>query len=91
MASTKRRYSKEEFASRGDSIYASAVKPQLKPDDAGRFVALDIETSEFEIDDDELTACERLRARLPNAQIWMVRVGSRHVHRFGAALKRGAP
>ena len=90
MASIKRRYRKEEFAHRGDAIYESAVHPHLKPEDKGRFVALDIDTSEFEIDDDELAACDRLRARLPDAQIWMVRVGSRYVHRFGGREKRGA-
>lgn len=89
MASVKRRYSKEEFAHRGDTIYESVVRPRLKSEDDGRFVALDIDTSEFEIDDDELTACDRLRARLPEAQIWMVRVGSRYVHRFGGREKRG--
>jgi hypothetical protein len=83
MASIKRRYSKEAFARRGDTAYERAVRPHLKPKDVGRFVALDIETNEFEIDDDELKACDRLRGRLPEAQIWMVRVGSRYVHRFG--------
>jgi len=87
MPSAKRRYSKEEFAQRGDSVYDRAVRPHLKPEDDDRFVAVDIETSEFEIDDDELTACDRLRERLPNAQIWMVRVGSRYVHRFGGRAK----
>jgi hypothetical protein len=90
MASVKRRYSKEEFAHRGDAIYESTVQPHLKPEDKDRFVALDIDTSDFEIDDDELAACDRLRARLPDAQIWMVRVGSRYVHRFGGREKRGA-
>ena len=33
MASTKRRYSKEEFARRGDAIYEKDVRPQLKADD----------------------------------------------------------
>jgi hypothetical protein len=89
MASLKRRYSKEEFAHRGDTIYASTVRPHLKPEDDGRFVALDIDSSQFEIDDDELAACDRLRARLPEAQIWLVRVGSRYVHRFGGREKRG--
>jgi hypothetical protein len=88
MAWVKRRYSKEEFAHRGDTIYESTVRPQLKPEDDGRFVALDIDTSAFEIDDDELAACDRLRARLPKAQIWMVRVGSRYVHRFGGSQTR---
>ena len=91
MASRKRRYSKEEFAHRGDTLYESAVLPHLKPQDEGKFVALDIETSEYEIDADELRACDRLRARLPLAQIWMVRVGSRSVHRFGGRDRRGTP
>ena len=32
---------------------------------------------------DELAACDRLNARIPDAQIWLVRVGSRYLHRFG--------
>jgi hypothetical protein len=89
MASIKRRYGKEEFAQRGDAAYERGVRPHLKPEDEARFVAIDIESSEFEIDDDELTACDRLRARRPEAQIWMVRVGSRYVHRFGGREQKG--
>jgi hypothetical protein len=91
MGTTKRRYSKEEFARRGDAIYENEVRPQLKPDDDGRFVAIDIETQAFEIDDDEMAAGDRLLARIPEAQIWMVRVGSRYVHRFGGRERRKAP
>src|SRR5690349_14730144 len=90
MASTKRRYDKQDFARRGDAAYESAVRPHLKPEDEGRFVAIDIDTNQFEIDDDELKACDRLRARLPEAQIWMVRVGSRYVHRLGGRERRAA-
>jgi hypothetical protein len=89
MASIKRKYSKEDFAHRGDTAFERSVRPQLTPEDDGRFVAIDIETNEFEIDDEELTACDRLLARLPQAQIWMVRVGSRFVHRFGGREPRG--
>lgn len=74
MASTKRRYSKEEFANRGDAIYEKDVRPQIKADDEGKFAAIDIETGMYEVDVDELAAGDRLRARLPDAQIWMVRV-----------------
>lgn len=84
MSSVTRRYSKEEFAHRGATAFASAVRPHLRAEDDGRFVALDIDTREFEIDDDELAACDRLRARLPEAQVWMVPVGSHNVHRFGS-------
>jgi len=91
MASTKRRYSKEEFAQRGDAIYENDVRPQLKTDDEGKFAAIDIESGRYEIDADELEAGDRLRARIPEAQIWMVRVGSRYVHRFGGRERRGTP
>jgi hypothetical protein len=83
MSPTKRRYSKEELAKRGDSIYDKKVRPRLKPEDDGKIVAIDIETETYEIDSDELSVCHRLRTRVPEAQIWMVRVGSRSVHRFG--------
>jgi hypothetical protein len=91
MASTKRRYNKDEFARRGDAIYENDVRPQLKADDEGKFAAIDIESGTYEVDVDELAACDRLRARVPEAQIWMVRVGSRYVHRFGGRDRRGTP
>jgi hypothetical protein len=90
MASTQRRYSKEEFARRGDEVYDTQVRPHLKAEDEGKFAAIDIESGAYEIDEDELEACDKLSARVPNAQIWMVRVGSRYVHRFGGRVQRGA-
>ena len=83
MTSAQRHYSKEEFARRGDAIYDSDIRPRLKPEDEGKFVAIDIETAAYEIEGDELGACDRLRARVPNAQIWLVRAGSPYLHRFG--------
>jgi hypothetical protein len=91
MASTGRRYSKEEFARRGDAIYENDVRPQLKADDEGKFAAIDIECGEFAIDADELKAGNKLRKRIPDAQIWMVRVGSRSVHRIGGRERRETP
>jgi len=92
MAATRRRYSKEEFARRGDAIYEKDVRPKLKADDVGKFAAIDIESGEFALDADELRACNKLRRRIPDAQIWMVRVGYRYVHRFGGRDERwGTP
>jgi hypothetical protein len=83
MAGIERRYSKEEYARRGDEMYEQKVRPHLKPSDAERVVAIDIETGEYEIADSDVDASRQLRARIPNAQSWLVRVGSRYVHRFG--------
>jgi hypothetical protein len=89
MASTKRRYSKEEFARRGDEIYENQILPHLKKEDMNKFVAIDIESGAYELDADELTACDKLTARIPEAQTWLVRVGSRYLHRFGGQSRRG--
>jgi hypothetical protein len=83
MSSTRRRYSREEIARRGDAIYDRDVRPRLKPEDEGKFVAIDVETGAFEIEAEELAACDRLRARVPQSQIWLLRAGSPYLHRFG--------
>jgi hypothetical protein len=79
----QRRYPKEEFARRGDAIYEQKILPRLKPSDTGKYVAIDIETGEYEISRSKLAACDRLDARLPDAQTWLIKVGSRYVARFG--------
>jgi hypothetical protein len=84
----KRRYTKEEFAQRGDAIYENVVRPHLNADDDGKFAAIDIDSGEYEIGADELGACDKLSARIPEAQIWLVRIGSRYLHRFGGREKR---
>lgn len=75
-------YSKEEFARRGDAIYESQVRSQVEEGNDGKIVAIDIETGDFEVDKSEIAACDRLEARHPDAQIWIVHIGSRHVRRF---------
>ncbi len=50
----------------------------------------DIETGDSEVDKSEIAACDRLEARHPDAQIWIVRIGSRHVCRFGGRSRRPA-
>jgi hypothetical protein len=57
------RYSKEEFARRGDEIYEREVLPNLTSDDEGKYALIDIETGDYEIDRDEIAASDRLFAR----------------------------
>jgi hypothetical protein len=79
------RYSKEEFARRGNEIYASQLRPQVEEGNHGKIIAIDIETEAFELAKDTITASDRLLERYPDAQIWCVRIGYRGVHRFGAS------
>ncbi|TVR04115.1 MAG: hypothetical protein EA395_16625 [Phormidium sp. GEM2.Bin31] len=88
MIARQPRYSEEEFARRGDEIYELQVRPQVEKDAHGRIVAIDIETGAFEVADEILQATERLFERCPDAQPWIVRIGHRAVHRFGARSLR---
>lgn len=83
MPVPKPRYSKEEFARRGDEIYDRDISPHVGPNDEGKFVVIDIETGAYEIDQDELAASDRLLAHRLDAQIWTRLIGSRHARRFG--------
>jgi hypothetical protein len=84
------RYSKEEFARRGNEIYGKQVPPQVEEGNHGKIIAINIETEDFGVDKSEIAACNRLEARHPNAQVWIVRIGSRHVRQFGGRTRRPA-
>jgi hypothetical protein len=90
MGSNHPRYSKEEFARRGEAIYERDIRPHLEARQEGQFVVIDIETGAYEVDADELAASDRLMARIPNAQVWLQRVGTRYARRFGPRGQQAA-
>jgi hypothetical protein len=77
------KYSKEDHARRGAELYEQNVRLHVEQGNAGRIVALDIDSGEYEVAADTLAAADRLLARQPDAQIWFVRIGEPGVHRFG--------
>jgi len=83
-------YSKQDFAKAGDEIYESQVRLEVEEGNHGKIVAIDLETGDFEVNASEIVACDRLEARHPDAQIWIVRIGSRYVRRFGGRTRRTA-
>jgi hypothetical protein len=88
MAISQPRYSKEEFARRGDEIYERDLRPHIEAGNEGKFIVIDIEMGAYEIDADELVASDRLLARHPDAQVWLRRVGSRYARRFGTYVRQ---
>jgi hypothetical protein len=81
------RYSKEETGRKGREIYRQLVEPQMGEELRGKIVAVDIDTGEFAVGDKVLDATGKLRARLPEAQIWCERVGYPAVYKFGLGLR----
>jgi hypothetical protein len=83
MTVEKLKYSKEEFARRGNEIYETQVRPQVEEGNHGKILAIDIDTGAFELAKDTMVASDKLLERYPDAQIWRVRIGHKGVHRFG--------
>jgi hypothetical protein len=75
MAATSPRRTLDELAKLGAEVYDRRVRPTLLPGDDNKSVAIDVDTGEFEIDPDDYAAVMRLRARRPEAEIWLGRVG----------------
>jgi hypothetical protein len=89
MAVRQRRYSKEELARRGQELYESGIQQQVEMGNDSKIVAIDIETGDFEVDENIVPATNRLFERHPDAQPWVIRIGHRAVDRFGArSLKK---
>ena len=76
------RHSKEEFAKRGEEIFENEIRSKIHGHNPRHFLAIDIESGAYEIDANEMTACDRLEERVPDAQIWLRKVGSRFARRF---------
>jgi hypothetical protein len=91
MTKPQPRYSKEEHARRGTALYQQQVRPQVEAGNHGKVVALDVDTGDFEVAENTLTASQRLLARHPDAQIWCVRIGYPAVHRVGPRVRTVQP
>jgi hypothetical protein len=87
MAVRQPRYSMEEFARRGDEIYDKSIRPQVEAGNKGKFVAIDIESGAWEMDEDDMKASKRLLESHPDAQTWVIRVGYPYVDRIGGFLE----
>jgi hypothetical protein len=76
MPETGSRRSLKELERHGEQLYDRRVRPSLRPEDDGKFVAIDVVSAEYEMDADDYTAVTRLHARVPSADVWLMRVGA---------------
>jgi len=83
MPTTGTPRSPEELARSGAEAFDRTVRSVLRPEDDGKFVAIDVDSGEYEIDPDDYAAVTRLRARVPAADVWLARAGSPATCRIG--------
>ncbi len=77
------RYSSSEIVERGKALYDREIHQKLADTDRGKMLVLDIETGEYELDRDEMTALMRARQKRPGAPFYVARVGHPTAFRLG--------
>ena len=77
MATRDRRHTLEEVCQRGMEIFEQQIMPKLHPSDHGKFVAIDTLSGEYELDENDYSSIMKMRARIPNAEIFLARAGHR--------------
>ena len=82
MPAAEPRRTPEELALLGAEVFERRVRPMLRPEDDGKFVALDVQTGDDEVDEDDYAAISRLRARIPAAEAWLSRIGQPAAYRM---------
>jgi hypothetical protein len=82
MPAAESRRSPEEVARLGVEVFDRRIRPALQAEDDGKFVAVDTDTGEYELDEDDYSAVTRLRARRPAAELWLGRVGEPAAYRM---------
>ena len=80
---TPPKYSKEEISDRGNKIYTEQIKSSVEPHDNGKFIVLDIESEDYEVDWKALVASRRLRERRPDSVRFLAKVGRGPAYRIG--------
>ncbi len=73
----------QQTAARGQAIYESSLRSRLEPHQRGRIAAIDVNSEEYEVADNVLAACQALLTRVPNAEVWVVRIGENAVYHLG--------
>ena len=57
----------KQSAERGQALYDTQIRAQVEAEHRGKFLVLDVNTGDYEIDAEDLIACHRLLERRPDA------------------------
>lgn len=81
----------EEITRRGKELYRNSIRAQVETaENIGKIISINVETGEYEIDDDLVVTSRRLQAKQADAAIWAERIGYNAVYAVGGALVRTA-
>jgi hypothetical protein len=91
MALGHPRFTTHEIVERGKAIYEQQIRQKVGTEEnKGKFLIIDIETGDYEMDDDEIAATRRAHARHPDGAFYGMRVGYRAAEVLGGSWELAA-
>lgn len=71
----KVRHASEEVARRGEEIYERNIRSKVESEYHGKFIVIDVESGDCEIDSRAIEATHRVSARHPDGERFLMRIG----------------
>ena len=75
----------KEIARRGWEIYVAEIRPKVIDEHLGQFLVVDVESGDYEVDENAAAATRRMVARHPDGHRYLIHVGYRTTYSIGAA------
>jgi hypothetical protein len=85
------RYSAEETVRRAEEWYERQIRSLVEAEHRGQYIAIDVDTGEYEIGNDYHTVARSILARKPDAALGVLRIGYAAVGRIGGRAKAAQP
>lgn len=81
----------EEIVRLGEERYRRELQSKVEPQHQGKFLVLDVDTGDYEIDADEIAAVQRAIAHRPEGARFIKRIGYPAAHRLGGRMVSRRP
>lgn len=73
-----------EIVRRGKVLYEQQIRAKVEAGNIGKVLVINVDTGEYEMDSDHLTASKRAAARFPGAALYAMRIGAPALGRIGS-------
>ncbi len=74
---------RRSIGDRAEAIYDARIKSELSDEQLGKFLAIEVNTGEYEVGDDALSAMTALHERIAHAEVFLMKHGSMHAYTLG--------
>ena len=74
---------RRSIGDRAEALYNARIRFELCDEELGKFLAIEVNTGEYEVGDDALSAMTALHERIADAEVFLMKHGSMHAYTLG--------